>query len=90
MGYYTSSRRRVEGQLITFYCPCFSPEVIVNLTIRLRGHFMTPTEVGTYLIECNPGYVPRTADVAATLQFQTDKTYLYLDMYLQRQHFYDP
>lgn len=32
---------------------------------------MTPTEVGTYLIECNPGYVPRTADVAATFQFQT-------------------
>lgn len=76
MGYYTSMRRRVEGQLITFYCPCFSPEVIVNLTIRLRGHFMTPTEVGTYLIECNPGYVARTADVVATLQFQTDKTYL--------------
>ena len=51
---------------------------------------MTPTEKGTYLIECTPGYDPRTTDVAATLQFQTDKTYLYLDMYLQRQHFYDP
>ena len=31
---------------------------MVKLTIGVRGHFVTPTEVGKDLIKCNPGHIP--------------------------------
>ena len=31
---------------MTFTCPYFTPEVMVKLTKRAKGHFVTLTEVG--------------------------------------------
>ena len=42
-----------------FYCPHFSPEVMVKLTRTVRGYFVKLIAVGMHLIECNPGQLPR-------------------------------
>ena len=38
------------------YFPYFSPEVMVKLWGRVRGHFMMFIEVSMDLFECNPGH----------------------------------
>ena len=40
---------------MTFTCPYFSPEMMVTLSTRVRGHFVTLVEVCMHLIECNAG-----------------------------------
>ena len=47
---FASLRRRVRRTLFGLYCPYFSPNVMVNLTRRVRGHFVTLIEVSVHLI----------------------------------------
>ena len=50
---FPSWRNRVRRTLYDFHCPYFPPEVIVMLTRKARGHFVTLIEVGMHLLECN-------------------------------------
>ena len=43
---FLSLRSRVGMILHGIYFPYFSPDVIVNLARRMRGHFVTLIEVG--------------------------------------------
>ena len=47
---------------MTFICLYFSPEVKVRFTRRAMGHFVTLTEVGMHMIECNPGHICQDAN----------------------------
>ena len=51
--FFASSRSRVRGTFNDLYCPNFSPEVMLKLTIRMRGHFATLTSVGMHVTESN-------------------------------------
>ena len=44
---------------MTFYIPYFQPQVMVKFTRRVRGHFVTLTEICMHLIEHSPGVISR-------------------------------
>ena len=43
------------GHFMTFTCPFFSPEVMVELMRRVRGHFVMLIQSNMHVIQCNPG-----------------------------------
>ena len=49
--------RRTFYDVNYIYCLYFSPEAVVKLTRRARGHFVTLFEVIMYLIECYLGHI---------------------------------
>lgn len=47
---FASLRRRVRRTLYAFYCPYFSPKVVVNFTINVRGHFASLIDFNMHLM----------------------------------------
>ena len=41
---------------MTFTCPFFSPEVMVELMRRVRGHFVMLIQGNMHVIQYNPGH----------------------------------
>ena len=41
---------------MTFTCPFFSPEVMVELMRRVRGHFVMLLQSNMHVIQYNPGH----------------------------------
>ena len=41
---------------MTFTCLYFLPKVMVKISRKVWGHFVTLTEVAMHLTECNPVY----------------------------------
>ena len=41
---------------MTFTCPFFSPEVMVELMRRVRGHFVMLIQSNMHVIQYNPGH----------------------------------
>lgn len=43
------------------FCPRLVPGVMVKLTCRATGHFVTLTESGIHLTECNPRHISKAS-----------------------------
>ena len=54
---YVSLRSKVRRTLYDFYCLCSSPQLMVKLTRRMSGHFVTLTYDRQLSNECNPRHI---------------------------------